>query len=124
MSLGGVPYYFEKLDIKLSVSQNIETLCFGNQSIMNEEYDILFHSLFDSPEKHMSVVGALATSKKGLTRADIIKKTKLSNAGITTRIIKELELSSFIRSYRKYGKNQGRLLANSSIALYYSIIDL
>ena len=104
MSLGGVPYYLESLDSRLSISQNIEALCFGEHSIMNEEYDILFHSLFEYPEKHMSVVETLATSKKGLTRAEIIKKTKLPNAGSTTRIIKELELSNFIRSYRQYGK--------------------
>jgi len=104
MSLGGVAYYLEKLDARFSVSQNIETLCFGSQSLMNEEYDILFYSLFDSPQKHMSVIEALATSKQGLTRVQIIKKTKLSNAGSTTRILKELELSNFIRSYRQFGK--------------------
>ena len=104
MSFGGIPYYLEKINTSLSVPQNIEALCFTRQSSMSDEYDILFHSLFDSPQKHMSIVNALAISRQGLTRAAIIKKTKLPNAGSTTRTIKELELSNFIRGYRHYGK--------------------
>ena len=104
MAFGGIPYYLEQIDTKYSVSQNIENLCFAQHNHMHAEYNILFHSLFDSPTKHMSVVEALASSKKGLSRAELLKKTKLPNAGSSTRILEELELSNFIRSYRQYNK--------------------
>jgi len=104
MVFGGIPYYLEMIDTQLSITQNIEALCFADKRGMHSEYDILFRSLFDNPERHMSIVEVLANSKAGLSRNDIIKKTGLPKAGSTTQLLQELELSNFIRSYRQYGK--------------------
>ena len=104
MVLGGIPFYLEQIDNQLSAAQNIEKICFSANSTMKDEYGILFRSLFKSAKKHMKIIETLAASKNGLTRADIIKKTKLSTGGTTTNLLNELEASSFIRSYRHYGK--------------------
>lgn len=53
----------------------------------------------------MSIVNTLAKKARGLTREELIKGTSLANAGSTTRILVELEESSFIRKYIPFGKN-------------------
>lgn len=103
MAFGGIPFYLEKIDNQLSVAQNIEKICFSERSTMKDEYHLLFRSLFNSPEKHMRIIDALSQSKSGLSRTELIKKTGIKTGGTMTNILKELELSSFIRSYRQYG---------------------
>jgi len=104
MVFGGIPYYLDMINTEYSKSQNIEALCFSEEAQMHMEYDILFRSLFDNAEKHMSIVEILAGSKNGMSRLKIIDRTRLPKAGSTTKLLKELELSNFIRSYKQYGK--------------------
>ena len=42
MVFGGIPYYLEMIDTQLSITQNIEALCFADKRGMHSEYDILF----------------------------------------------------------------------------------
>lgn len=58
----------------------------------------------------------MATKKKGLTRTEIIKITKLTDGGSLSKVLKELEESSFIRRYRAFGKKEKDGL--------YQLIDL
>ena len=106
MVLGGIPFYLEQLKTDLSASQNIDELCFSDQGLLREEYHILFQSLFDNADKHISIVEALATKKKGLSRTELTRLTKLPNAGSFTRLLTELEQSNFIRKYIKYGNTK------------------
>lgn len=106
MVFGGVPFYLEQIDRGLSAMQNINELCFERNAPFRTEYDNLYASLFNQSDRHKSVVEALSSKKKGLTREAIIKTTKLSNGGGLSRILKELEESSFIRKYRSFGKKE------------------
>jgi len=106
MVMGGIPFYLDHVDVGMSAAQNINRLCFQRDGILVEEFDDLYTSLFKKAEKHLAVVEALSKKAKGLTRAEIIKLTKLSNAGSTTRILKELEESGFIREYSSFGKKE------------------
>ncbi len=115
MALGGIPFYLEQLETDLSATQNIDLLCFSDEGILREEYSILFQSLFDSSDRHVSIVEALASKKKGLTRKELTSITKMSNAGSFTRILTELEQSNFIRKYSKYG--------NKSRESLYQLVD-
>jgi hypothetical protein len=53
------------------------------------------------------IVEALNSKKSGLTRKEIIEKTKLTNNGHTTNALRDLEESGFIKSYNSfpYSKN-------------------
>ena len=96
MILGGVPYYLEQLEKSLSLSQNIDNLFFRKNAILRDEYSKLYSSLFKSPENYMQIIEALAKKRKGLTRDEIVKFSKLSNGGGLTAILEELELCGFI----------------------------
>ena len=106
MVFGGIPFYLELIDTGQSAMQNINELCFESTAPFREEYADLYASLFKKSERHIAVVKALATKKKGLSRDELIKLSKLSNGGGLTRILKELEESNFIRRYRSFGKKE------------------
>ncbi len=106
MVFGGIPYYLERISPGLSAMQNINKLCFERNAPFRMEYEDLYASLFKHAEKHQAIIAALSTKNKGLTRNQLIQLTGLSNGGGLTRILTELEESSFIRSYRNFGKNK------------------
>lgn len=99
----------------MSADQNINNLCFQRNALFRYEFDKVFASLFEKSEKHVEIIEALAKKKKGLTRSEILKYTRLSNGGGLTRTLKELEESNFIRRYKSIGKKERNSL--------YQLID-
>lgn len=106
MALGGIPYYLDLLKSNQSIPQNIDRLCFNENGFLRYEFDRLYQSLFDKAENHISVVQALASKWKGLTKTEIANITKLSNSGSLTRILEELEKSAFIQKFYPFGKKK------------------
>jgi len=106
MVMGGIPFYLDHVDVGMSAVQNINRMCFQPEGILSEEFDDLYTSLFNKAEKHLAIIEALSKKAKGLTYKEIIDMTKLSNAGSTTRVLRELEESGFIRKYLSFGKKE------------------
>jgi AAA+ ATPase superfamily predicted ATPase len=121
MVMGGIPFYLDQVDIGMSAAQNINKLCFQPGGILSEEFNDLYISLFNKAEKHLDVIEALSKKVKGLSRAEIITAAKLPNAGSTSRILKELEESGFIRRYLSFGKKEKNALYQLSdlYSLFY-----
>lgn len=104
MVMGGIPFYWDQVDTRLSAMQNINNICFSKDGLLRGEYLKLFRSLFKKHERHEKIVNALSKKSKGLTRYEIIKLTGLPNAGSTTKLLNDLEESGFIRKYTPFGK--------------------
>lgn len=104
MALGGVPYYLNEVQKGESVIQSIDRVLFSEKSSLKNEFQNLYRALFDQYEKYETVIRALATKQKGLTRQEIIEATKISNGGGLTRILVELEECFFIQSFQPFGK--------------------
>ena len=104
MCLGGIPFYLDLLDNSISIAQNIDKLFFTPKGVLRNEFNELYKSLFKNATKHIAVIKALSQKAKGIGRLDIIKHSKLPNAGSTTRILEELEESGFITKYQNFGK--------------------
>lgn len=104
MAMGGIPFYWDEVEAGKSAAQNIEDICFTENGLLRNEFNIVFNSLFKNADKHLSIVLELSKKAKGLTRDELIKGSRLSNAGSTTRILQELEESGFIRKYLPFGK--------------------
>ena len=118
MILGGVPYYYSLLDPHQSLAQNIDRLFFSADGELRREYDRLFKSLFSAPDAYISIIQALATTKRGISREEIAQKSKLSNNGYLTKLLTNLVNCDFIRSYHTKEK---KIKAN---ALLYQLTDL
>jgi len=105
MAVGGVPHYLKEIKPGLSAAQNIDTLCFTKDGLLNTEFNNLYQSLFAEADKHISVVKALAAKPAGLNRQEIIAACGLSSGGRATLLIDELVESGFISGYIPFEKN-------------------
>jgi AAA+ ATPase superfamily predicted ATPase len=106
MAVGGVAYYLTLFEPGKSVAENINELCFSKNGELVDEFNKLYKSLFKKADNHIAVINALSTVKKGLTRSDLIAKTKFTNNGNLSTLLSELEMCEFIRSYVPFQKEK------------------
>ncbi|MBU3660614.1 MAG: ATP-binding protein [Flavobacteriales bacterium] len=106
MVFGGIPYYLEQLQKGKSIDQNINDLLFDEESVLFNEFQNLYASLFSNHETYIEIVNALATKNKGLTRNEIVPLVSINTGGTLSTILEDLELSGFIRKYYAVGKKQ------------------
>jgi len=104
MVFGGIPYYLDLMNGALSVPGNIDALCFQKNGSLTDEYQALYGSLFERPERYIHIVETLAQKTKGLTRNEIVKAAKITDGGGLTTVLSELEQCGFIRKYNEYKK--------------------
>jgi hypothetical protein len=74
------------------------------------EFDEIFESLFNQSSSHISIVRALGSSVKGISRANLIKKSKHAGGGAFTRALDELIASGFVTKYSAYDKKIKKML--------------
>jgi len=104
MAMGGIPYYLQHIAKGESSAQVIDRLFFTKNGTLQGEFKNLYQSLFNNADQHETIIRALAKKSKGLTRDEIIKASKLTSGGTTTKMLKELEESGFIVQYIPFGK--------------------
>ena len=104
MVLGGIPFYWEKLEKSQSTDQNIDRLFFGLEAPFFDEFEQLYASLYRNPASHIAVVTALGTRKIGMSREELLAETGLDNCGALTKVLDELSACGFIRSYKMPGR--------------------
>ncbi len=110
MALGGVPYYLNEIQKGESAIQNIDRILFSEKSSLKGEFKNLYRALFDNYENYEAIIKALSTKRKGLTRQEIITATHISNGGGLTRMLNELEESTFIKSFQPIYKEKKETL--------------
>ncbi len=110
MVTGGVPFYLDAFSGKMSAMQNIEEICFANNGLLRDEFNNLFRALFAKAERHISIVEAIASKAKGLTREEVIAHSGLANNGALTKMLTELEESGFLRKYTPFQKSNRQSL--------------
>lgn len=106
MVMGGIPLYLEGIKKGESPAAAIERLCFSNNGLLKNEYENLYKAQFDHAENHEAIVQVLALSKSGLSRQEIISKSKVQNGGPYTRAIQELIESGFVEEDIPFGRKK------------------
>ncbi len=106
MVTGGVPHYLNGIKKSRGVAQNIQQICFTKDGLLTGEFDNLYKSLFNFPDKHIAVVAALAKKQSGLSRQSLLKIAKLPSGGSLTKALDELTESGFVLKSNPYGKSQ------------------
>ena len=102
MIFGGIPYYLNLLDKRLSLAQNVDELIFNENGELHFEINHLFSSLFKHSSIHSSIIDELAKRKKGISRKELVDNMKISSGSGLTTALKELEECGFIRKYNDY----------------------
>ncbi len=110
MAIGGVPYYLNEVNKGESAIQSIDRILFSDKSSLKREFQNLYRALFDHYEKYETIIKALSAKRRGLTRLEIIHATHIPNGGSLTRMLTELEESSFIKSFQPFGKEKKEML--------------
>ncbi len=110
MAMGGIPHYLKEIEPGKSAAQNIDKTCFTKNGLLKDEFSNLYPSLFDKATNHISIIRALATKWKGLSRKEIVSISKLPDGGSVTKYLNELNQSGFISSYLPYGKTKKNTL--------------
>ncbi len=122
MAMGGIPYYLDAVSSNKSAAQNIEEMCFTAGGFLTTEFQNLFASLFRNASKHETIIFALSSKKKGLTRKEISKLTGIKSGGTMTTLLNELEESGFISRYTQFNKKSSNMLYRLSD--FYSLFYL
>ena len=115
MVFGGIPYYLNYLDKRVSVAQNIDLLILDERGPLHNEYEMLFHSLFKKSQKHIAIIEALAESHGGLKRTELAACSEIGDGEPLTKALSELEQCDFIRKYRNFTKEKS--------GYYFQLID-
>jgi uncharacterized protein len=126
MVLGGIPHYLKEVRKGESVAQSIDRICFSKDGLLRQEFNELYGSLFHKFESHLAVVKALSSKTEGLTRKELIEKSKLSSGGTTTMVLQELEESGFIIGYIPFDKNKNEIiykLQDEFTIFYFKFIE-
>lgn len=103
MLTGGVPYYLNLLNPKLSVAQNIDALCFDENGPMRKEFNELYPALFCHVENYINIVTLLYQHKSGMTRKEIARNTKINGTVLNT-VLENLEQCDFIDKMEIFGR--------------------
>ena len=104
MVFGGIPFYLNLLDRRLSLTQNIEKLIIREEGELHYEYINLFQSLFKKAQSHIKVIETLGERKSGMLRADLAQLSGVPDGEGLTKVLTELEQCGFIRKFRNYTK--------------------
>ena len=115
MIMGGVPYYMGYMRRQKSLSQNIDDMFFTRGAQLRDEFDRLFQSVFDNPDRVKDVVVYLSSRNSGFTRDEISRHLKLSNGGALFPILNALVASDFVMKYVPFGLSKRKV--------HYKLVD-
>jgi uncharacterized protein len=104
MAMGGIPFYLDNIKKGENPTTLLERMCFKTGGRLKVEYDNLFKALFSNATHHEAIVSTLAMTQRGMSREELVKKSKVSDGGSFTRTIHELISSGFVKEERVYGK--------------------
>ena len=125
MVMGGVALYWSLLEKGLSVSQNIDALFFGKNAQLKGEFNELYDALFKKPEPYKKIITALSRKMDGMTKAEIRKEGKISDGGVLSDRLRELEECGFIissRSFHKAKKDTTYKLIDNYTIFYFKYV--
>jgi uncharacterized protein len=121
MAMGGIPHYLSRIQPGQSAAQIIQANCFEKNGPLHNEFTDLFYSLFDNPERYISIIRALANKSMGLNRTQLITTCKLQSGGSASAFLDELTSSGFITAYIPLGKQtkNGIYKLTDAFSLFY-----
>jgi AAA+ ATPase superfamily predicted ATPase len=109
MIAGGIPYYLDGVRKGESVAQCVDRLFFQKTGSLYNEFEELYSSLFEKSENHVKIIHALAQSKSGLNREQLMEKTGLPSGGNLSTTIDELLSSGFIAVKTPFGVKRNKI---------------
>ena len=92
MAVGGVPHYLSFIERGKPVVQNIEDLCFAKGGILRIRIRASFQLALRQPGAHQNIVTALAKTRKGCRRDELLHTVGLESRGSATQMLQGKEV--------------------------------
>ena len=108
--LGGIPYYLQIFDDKLSLKENISKYIFDSSSVLREEPMLLLKQEFREPTIYNSIIEAIAT---GSSKFNEISQKINEETSKCASYMKNLQEVRIVDKIIPYGEN-----ANSKKSIY------
>lgn len=92
---GGIPWYLQQIQSNLNADENIKSLCFRRDGILFNEFDLIFHDLFEKrSEIYRPIVEVLANGSKEYNQ--ISQELRYPKSGVLSSYLEDLIQSGFI----------------------------
>lgn len=103
---GGVPWYIEQINPRLSVKENLRKLCFQPDGLFVEEFQHIFHDLFG---KRLPVCKKIVTALKDKAKEykEISEEIKYASGGPLSEFLEDLIVSGFITKQHSWDLSSG-----------------
>ena len=99
MVFGGVPYYLRRLQARLSLAQNITSLCLRPQAPLKDEAKRLLDSTLSDKPLYYRTLSELGKRKQGLARKELVDRLGIKDGQGFTTVLLGLEECGYIRRY-------------------------
>ncbi len=109
MIFGGIPRYWEEIDPRKSVIQNLNRLCFLKDAFFVREFARLFREEFGSVNVYAAIIKELARTSS-LNYTEILKRLKSSVGGGYQEYLDNLSLAGFVNKFTPLNKKKTRLV--------------
>jgi uncharacterized protein len=126
MSVGGIPTYLQEAKQGETPTQTIDRAFFTKDGSLRYEFTNLYAALFDNYLNHIAIIKILGGKWQGMTRQEIIAKSKFKDGGGLSKILEELAASSFITqipSFQKKSKDFVYRLTDEYSLFYLKFIE-
>lgn len=126
---GGIPWYIEQFTKGQNAESHIQRLCFHEDGLLVNEFDRIFHDLFDSRASiYRKIVATLASGTKDYQ--SISELTDYGSSGTLSEYLDDLEVSGFIRKDKSWSLKTGKIqtimqyrLSDNYLRFYLKIIE-
>ena len=109
MLFGGIPFYLSLFNVKESLVQNVDRLCFARGGALRLEFEELYNALFVHADKYVDIVNLLADRRGGMTSGEIAKITGIDGKRLA-KILNNLERCDFVMRFKYYGKKNNDII--------------
>jgi len=104
---GGIPWYLEQLQVGISAQENIRQLCFSQDGLLVEEFNLIFHDLFNSrSDMYKKIVNLLANGD--MEANEISDVLNYAQSGTLGNYLQDLIISRFVSRNFTWKLAQGK----------------
>lgn len=126
---GGIPWYLENIQYNESIDENIKRLCFSPNGLLVDEFNLIFHDLFDRRgDVYKKIVTTLAEGMRDY--AQIRESLKYSEGGGLHPYISNLITSGYITKHQGWSIKTGKpskkslfRLSDNYLRFYLKVIE-
>ena len=110
--VGGIPWYLEQIMPQITTDQNLKRLCFDKDGLLVNEFDQIFHDLFNGRgTTYKRILKALKNGMK--TLADIRESLDFAHSGTLSKLVEHLITCGFVSKHAGWSLKTAKLSKQS-----------